>query len=181
MKAVLSLVLLVSLLSVVFSQNGYRQDFFLVFTGYYTANVDGTGGSAGTANSLGAQTLISQNYGLEYTENTFIGPKAYLTSTYKTVGKSQWTETGNITFGPTHFNQPHALYFSLISYADLYDFKNGESFMAGFYNVTGGYGAFRGAFGIISVTIRTNSTEGTFVGHYFGEVILPDRLTNNGK
>jgi len=177
MHSIRALLVLI-LASLTASQIGFRQDFFLVFNGLTTPNVDGSGSTSASANSLSAQTFISQQNGLEYTESVYIGPKALLSSTYKTIGNNQWSEVGNITFGPSHTSQPHGLFFSLISYQGLYDFSYGVSFLAGFYNVTGGFGAFRGAYGIVSVTTRSIRADGTFVGHFFGEVMIPIRPNN---
>eukprot|EP00026_Physarum_polycephalum_P018396 Phypoly_transcript_19968.p1 GENE.Phypoly_transcript_19968~~Phypoly_transcript_19968.p1 ORF type:complete len:177 (+),score=28.97 Phypoly_transcript_19968:90-620(+) len=163
MKNILLLAIALSLVSV--ASCAYELGFYLTFIGTSSGNTTGT--SRAKAVSQETRTLIDNTYGLTYEERAFFGASAVWTSQFDT---SVPKEIGNITFGITApKGQQHVINFEQLSYQKI-DQWHGYTHGAGFYNVTGGVGAFAGADGILAFTVTLNTTDNSFRRHVTGSL-----------
>jgi len=154
---------------------GYELEFYLTFYGRTTnVSANGTGTNYAKSQSQQSQTLIDNTFGIIYSERALIGPTALWVTDFDRTQSGSITEWGNITFagdGSPH-SPTHVINLNLLQ-VSLYEGWHGYLHSTGYYNVTGGVGAFQSAEGLLAFTTSTNQTDTSYLSHVSGSLWIP--------
>jgi len=166
------LVLFFSLIALCLCAN--EIDYVLRYTG--TVAVGPSPGvyiGRGKAGSQDFTTLIDAQDGFDMIFGQSLGPKSVLTSILVVAPDgSHFSETGNITFAAEKEDN-HLIYFDTLLNGTMIEIDTFIIHGLIVLEVTGGYGAFKGASGAITSNFVYNATSSTFVDNQYGTLWLP--------